>query len=93
MSDKKEEMTRCPDCGVYPGEPHHRGCDVERCSACGGQRLSCFCGGRHDPVFARWSGFWPGGLEADALGIDLNELHKRRLNIPLFVKPKRTKQP
>lgn len=44
-------------------------------------------------MFARWSGFWPGGLEADALGIDLNELHKRRLNIPLFVKPKRTKQP
>jgi hypothetical protein len=92
----------CGDCAVKPGEPHTPGCDVERCSACGGQRISCGCGGEHDPLFARWTGFWPGMLEAAALGYlvrwdgdgeimpDLNRLYSERaLMHALFVKPKK----
>ena len=81
------EMRNCPDCGVIPGKVHEPGCDVERCSDCGGQQISCDCGGEHDSDFARWSGFWPGDLEANALGIDLNEFHVQGLHKIIFVKP------
>jgi hypothetical protein len=52
----------CPDCGVAVGEPHDEGCDVERCSACGGQRLLCRCL-EHEPARERWRGEWPGADE------------------------------
>jgi len=76
----------CPDCRTLPGEPHIANCDVQRCSVCGSQFLMCGCEG-HDPAFARWTGFWPGELEAKALNIDLNELYDRGIHRVLFVKP------
>jgi len=69
------KLTICHDCGAEPGELHKNGCDVERCSVCGGQRLQCDCKG-HDKHFAKWTGIWPGKAEADYLGIDLNEFAK-----------------
>lgn len=80
-------MKPCHDCGAKPGETHMDNCDVERCSVCGGQRMCCDCVG-HDRRFARWTGFWPGALEAKELGVDLNEFYKRRYNEIFFVKPK-----
>lgn len=76
----------CHDCGAKPGQPHRPGCDTEQCSVCGGQRLQCRCKG-HDRAFARWTGIWPGSAESAALGIDLNEFHRRGLHRVFFVKP------
>lgn len=81
----KRELRRCHDCGAAPGQPHGDNCDVERCSVCGGQYMCCGCEG-HDKSFARWTGWWPGGLEADALGIDLNEFERQGWPAVLFVK-------
>ncbi|MHC4951556.1 MAG: hypothetical protein ACYTEU_11320 [Planctomycetota bacterium] len=81
-----EPIRDCPDCGVRPGEMHLNNCDVEQCSACGYQRLQCDCK-EHDPAFSRWSGWWPGSLEAEALGLDLNQFHIEGYGMKLFKKP------
>lgn len=87
-----EELRDCPDCAVRPGQEHVPGCDVERCSVCGGQVLMCGAceeqhPGRHDPGFARWSGLWPAVAETEALGLkDCNEFYIQGFH-KVFVKP------
>jgi hypothetical protein len=78
----------CPDCNVKPGKPHLPNCDVERCSVCGSQKLSCSCKG-HDPLFARWTGIWPGEAESIYIGVDLNEFYIQKYHKIFFVKPKK----
>ena len=80
-----EELTNCHDCDAKPGQIHTPGCDVERCSYCGGQKMCC-SHAKHDPAFARWTGLWPGKAECDALGITLNEVHHGLAEI-LYCKP------
>jgi hypothetical protein len=79
-------LENCHDCGVKPGQAHLRGCDVEHCSVCGYSRLGCSCKD-HDPLFARWTGIWPGYAESRALGItSLDKFLEHRK--AFFIKPK-----
>lgn len=48
----------CPDCGTQIGRPHHTNCDIERCSQCGQQWISCQCQ-EHDELKSMWTGEWP----------------------------------
>lgn len=61
-------MNNCPDCGVEPGQIHLANCDVERCSSCRGQRLSCPGCPDHEPKQAPWEGEWPGVAECRERG-------------------------
>ena len=69
----QKDLGCCHDCSAKPGQVHDFGCDVERCSYCGGQRMCCGCE-PHDGKFARWTGIWPGFAEALALGISINAI-------------------
>ena len=39
----KNLPARCDDCNVKLGSIHHNGCDVEECSSCHNQLISCKC--------------------------------------------------
>lgn len=42
---------RCHDCGAFPGEIHHFGCDMEICPICKtGQFITCDCVDGKSPV-------------------------------------------
>lgn len=88
MNGEIARLRDCPDCFVKPGQPHKAGCDVERCSVCGLQKLSCEHEDDHDPLFARWTGFWPGEIESEKVGLDLNEFLIKGYHKIFFVKPK-----
>ena len=78
----------CPDCAVKPGQSHQPGCDTERCSVCGCQVIGCPCDeAKHDPAFSRWTGYWPGSLEATVLGVDMNLFYARGYHTVFLVKP------
>lgn len=49
----------CPDCGCEVNEPHRNECDVERCSVCGTQRVSCGGCKGHDHRKSAWTREWP----------------------------------
>ncbi|HEU5304387.1 MAG TPA: hypothetical protein VFU40_07065 [Gemmatimonadales bacterium] len=71
---RKHQITlgECLDCAVLPGDPHDPDCDVARCLQTGHQRLTCQA--EHDCGQDKWTGTWPGLVEARRYGVDFNTL-------------------
>jgi hypothetical protein len=42
----------CHDCGAGEGQPHHPGCDAERCPVCGQQMMMCL--GPEEDTYCGW---------------------------------------
>ena len=68
----------CGDCGAVPGAYHMPGCDVERCGCDKGGRQAISCDSCTDEEYfanrIRWSGVWPGQLEAEHHGLFCHDL-------------------
>lgn len=43
--ERDREDSPCPGCGVYYGDEHDPGCEVEECPRCGGPLAKCTCFG------------------------------------------------
>ena len=80
-------IENCLDCDVEPGKPHEPGCEIERCSVCGEQRITCACH-VHDKFFARWTGIIPGHAEAKFLGIKPDVMYGNEKYNSFFIKPR-----
>lgn len=77
MTSDNPRAPICPDCGTAVGAEHIIGCDVERCRACGGQRISCGCPSDvQDEAGDRlpWTGEWPGISDCRELGLFCRDL-------------------
>lgn len=83
----KITLDKCPDCKVDAGKKHKKNCDVERCSVCGSQYISCGCE-NHDKQFAYWNGFTPEFLISKALNLDINTFYLIGMHKIFFIKPK-----
>ena len=60
-------FTMCPGCKAQTGSYHAEGCEIEQCSACGGERSACFCETDEHPRIA-FDGEFPGAQAARNLG-------------------------
>ncbi|QDT24348.1 Rho termination factor N-terminal domain-containing protein [Gimesia chilikensis] len=67
----------CPDCGVAVGKPHINECDIERCSVCGKQQITCDCEG-HDPDLSAWRGEWPPDVGKSNADYWITAIYERR---------------
>lgn len=63
FSERPATLPYCPECCTPVGGLHKPGCDVERCTACGQQKLTCGCDSGHTV----WTGEWPGTSQGAAL--------------------------
>lgn len=69
----------CHDCNVGPGQPHHDGCDVERCPTCGRQMLGCLDPGVDDAghelakQLAEMQGYPPCGWQYLASNVEADD--------------------
>lgn len=81
------ERATCGDCGAHEGEIHDDGCDMERCTFCGHQRISCDCPTQHFyPNMIGLDVLWTEDERARATGRPVSGIPKwARMRIPQSV--------